>query len=194
MAKARFRFAIGPRGRAPGSAIRVGDPVTGTVVVQTPKRHTQIELVYALGWTATGRKTDSATVARGRIPIAAIEADTPEVFRFDAEIPAHGPATYRGELLSVGWFLEVSLDIPWAFDPDGSVGFVVHPRRELAIKLLEHDPALDVRATPTSTNDVCPFCKDTVEDDRWVCPACNTVHHDECHELYGRCTIPGCSG
>ncbi len=44
---------------------------------------------------------------------------------------------------------------------------------------------------------LCPYCRDGLPDDleaAVACDVCNTLHHDECFQEHGGCTIFGCEG
>ena len=204
MARAHFRFAIGPEGRQPGAPICAGDIAEGTIVVQTPKAHTNAKVIWFVEWVAEGRTTDRARVAGGTHVIGNLYPDMPEVVRLRLRIPAEGPVSYRGTLLNISWRFQATLDIPWAIDPSSAVGFQVLPRPVSAPPpprvpgapppRIYAQPAPTIRAQArTRAEEVCPFCRDDVlAAERWACPRCQTPHHQECFSLYGRCTIPGC--
>jgi TM2 domain-containing membrane protein YozV len=43
---------------------------------------------------------------------------------------------------------------------------------------------------------VCPYCRDAIEQEESqavVCPGCGTIHHSDCFEENGGCTVFGCS-
>ncbi|HBP23623.1 MAG TPA: hypothetical protein DEA08_38330 [Planctomycetes bacterium] len=43
---------------------------------------------------------------------------------------------------------------------------------------------------------LCPYCRDDVaeEDELEACPHCRTLHHRDCYEEAGGCTLLGCAG
>jgi hypothetical protein len=196
LARAHFRFALGPRDGRPGDRVEAGDPVTLSVVVTAPKRHERAALLWEIGWVAVGRSTNTGQVAHGRVDLRGLEADEPRVTRIAAKIPRDGPVSYRGRLFSITWFAKASVDIPWAFDPAGEAPFEVHPRRAVVVTLrqrlrLRARPRKGAAASPDGAR--CPFCKDRCEGpERVECARCATPHHAECFRLYGRCTVPGC--
>lgn len=80
-------------------------------------------------WRTEGRgDDDGATVFQGVDQGGELQPDVPieAVFRF--RVPDDGPITYAGRLLSIRWFLRVSLDIPWRFDPKREFELTVVPR------------------------------------------------------------------
>lgn len=205
MARAHFRFAIGPEGRQPGSPICAGDIAEGTIVVQTPKAHKNAKVIWHVEWVAEGRATDRRRVGGGAHVIGDLYPSMPEVVRLRCRIPAEGPITYRGQLFSVDWRFKATLDIPWAIDPSSAVGFQVLPRPAAAPRPAPGQPPVriytqtpgpppPIRAKPRrAAEELCPFCRDTITPpERLPCPSCHTPHHQECYALYGRCTIPGC--
>lgn len=40
---------------------------------------------------------------------------------------------------------------------------------------------------------ICPYCHDDLGGRTWTCPRCQTLIHEECHELHGGCVVHGCS-
>lgn len=203
MARAHFRFAIGPEGRRPGAPVCAGDIAEGTIVVQTPKAHSKAKVLWSVEWVASGKSTNRQTIGGGAHVIGDLYPDVPEVVRIRVQIPPTGPVSYQGTLFQVAWVFRARLDIPWAIDPSGSVGFLVAPRPERAPRpavpnappqriYTTTPPQVRASARPASS-EVCPFCRDGIEaSERYPCPTCQAPHHAECFQLYGRCTIPGC--
>ncbi|MBL4849865.1 MAG: hypothetical protein JKY65_30425 [Planctomycetes bacterium] len=50
-----------------------------------------------------------------------------------------------------------------------------------------------LQAQPTS-NLRCPYCHQELGPSRRACAQCQTLHHPECLEELGRCTVLGCTG
>ena len=46
----------------------------------------------------------------------------------------------------------------------------------------------------SSHREVCPYCKDSIEDDLVLCEACETPHHADCLNQHEGCAIFGCMG
>jgi sporulation-control protein spo0M len=108
--------------------IAAGDEATLEVEVTVPKAHDTVELVWEVGWRASGRRTNTVVVASGKHPIGRMAPGKKEELTMPFTIPREGPVTYGGTLLTVEWFVKVSLDIPWAIDPAATFGFEVVPR------------------------------------------------------------------
>jgi hypothetical protein len=108
--------------------LEAGDQATIEIHVEVPKAHEGIALVWKVGWKAEGRRTNTTVVESGSQHIDHIPANTPQSWSIPFTVPEDGPISYRGTLLSVDWFVEVSLDIPWAFDPESTFPFEVVPR------------------------------------------------------------------
>jgi hypothetical protein len=108
--------------------IAAGDDASMEVTVVTPESHKDVTLEWEVGWTASGKTTNRTVVCSGSEPIHGLEADTALSFTIPFTIPREGPVTYEGMLLTVAWFVKVSLDIPWAIDPKSTFAFEVGPR------------------------------------------------------------------
>jgi hypothetical protein len=108
--------------------IAAGDEASMEITVVTPESHEKVTLEWEVFWTATGKTTNKNVVCSGSEPIPGLEADTELSFTIPFTIPRQGPISYEGMLLTVAWFVKVSLDIPWAIDPKSTFGFVVGPR------------------------------------------------------------------
>jgi hypothetical protein len=170
-------------------------------VVQTPKAHKNARVIWHVEWIAQGKTSDTGRVGGGTHVLGDLYPNIPEVVRLRCRIPAQGPVSYSGRLLNVSWRFRASLDIPWAIDPSGAVGFHVLPRPVAAPRAPGQPPPRVYTGPPPTIRaqvraagaEVCPFCRDViVPSDRMACPSCQAPHHPECFSLYGRCTIPGC--
>jgi hypothetical protein len=67
---------------------------------------------------------------------------------------------------------------------------VLCSRRRLA------GPELRFAWTGGGEQHLCPFCRDSLQDgpESVPCPSCKTLHHDECLQEAGGCSIFACSG
>jgi hypothetical protein len=187
MELAHFRFAVGPTDRAPGTPVEVGSDVTVTVALRTTTTRDRATLNWELGWVVGGTVTETHPVDAGEVVLESLSPSDPtRVVNIKSRLPADGPVTYSGELLSVRWYVAASLDLlEDRDDPKGQQAFIVIPQgaRELALQV------------SAGGGGSCPFCKDGIpESERRACDACGTPHHGECLQLHGGCSIPGCDG
>ena len=51
---------------------------------------------------------------------------------------------------------------------------------------------IDVQALPRS-NEVCPYCRDGLQEPLWTCPGCEVDYHQACRAELGRCATLGCA-
>ena len=70
-------------------------------------------------------------------------------------------------------------------------------RERVSIKIAGETSALPhfvCKVTGGSTA-ICPYCRDSLEGDveLMACPSCDTVHHRECLDEAGGCTVLGCT-
>ena len=126
MAKAHFEAYIKPRR---GKRIVVGRAVDIDIEVSVPKSHDDIALEWEVGWIASGEENNTRVVHKDSVAIDHLEAGVAEQYQVSFKVPQEGPVSYQGVLLEVRWYLEISLDIPWAFDPKAEFRFEVHPGR-----------------------------------------------------------------
>ena len=49
-------------------------------------------------------------------------------------LPNHGPYSYHGHYVNVGWYVEARLDVPWAIDPKADVDFWLVPGADCRIE------------------------------------------------------------
>jgi hypothetical protein len=108
--------------------IAAGDDASIEVTVSVPESHADATLEWQVGWVAHGRTTNTEVVDEGTQHLGRVEADAPQTWRIPFSVPREGPITYEGHLLTVSWFVRVSLDIPWAIDPKSTFPFEVVPR------------------------------------------------------------------
>ena len=99
------------------TAYRGGETVTGTVEVRTDDEVQCKALSVECQWRTHGK----GSTARGkalRLDVfqGAWQAGAVQHYAFSFELP-HGPFTYHGHYLNVGWFIQARADIPWALDP-----------------------------------------------------------------------------
>jgi len=120
------------KGDEPAKVVRAGDELEVRVVFCTVEDHAEVCLEWEVGWTAEGKATDKGRVAYGSEPLGGATGGERREIRLRFEIPPKGPITYRGQLLTISWRLRVSLDIPWAFDPETEHEFEVEPALALA--------------------------------------------------------------
>ncbi len=104
-----------------------GETVRGEVEVRTDRDITCNGLVVDCLWQTHGKgNTDrgtpiSAEVFRGEWP-----AGTVARYPFDLQLP-HGPFTYHGQLLNVGWLVRARADVPWKLDPKAELDVSLRP-------------------------------------------------------------------
>jgi sporulation-control protein spo0M len=126
MARAHFDAHI----TGPNDDIVVGDALDIEISVGVVETHHDVALEWKVGWTASGKTTNTTIVVRGVERIARIDADDDKTWTIAFTVPDDGPVSYQGRLLEVQWFLQASLDIPWAIDPKSSFVFEVGPRKK----------------------------------------------------------------
>jgi len=51
---------------------------------------------------------------------------------------------------------------------------------------------IEVQGTSRS-NEVCPYCRDGLQEPLWTCPGCEVVYHQACRAELGRCATLGCA-
>ncbi len=100
---------------------RRGDSIRGNFSVETQKslelKGVNVRLVGHEQSEAHGHK-DSHYFQGERVPIRAPRIIAPSwstEFSLPAEV--EGPPTSKGKLFSIDWFVEITLDVPWAKDP-----------------------------------------------------------------------------
>jgi hypothetical protein len=126
MADASFDLTL-LKGDEAAKVVRAGDELEARVRFCTAEDHAEVSLEWAVEWVAEGKTTDEGRVASGSELLGGATGGEEREVRLRFAIPTDGPITYRGELLSISWRLRVSLDIPWAFDPDTDLDFEVEP-------------------------------------------------------------------
>lgn len=103
------------------STFRKGDMAEGIFVLETPTplQYRAIDVrVTAVEKTEAHGHTDSHTHLGNPVRIATdgvIEGSYSQEFRLPVSCP--GPPTTRGELFSIGCYVQIELDVPWAKDP-----------------------------------------------------------------------------
>lgn len=108
--------------------VRVGDEVSATISVTPERSHDSATLRWSVGWSASGRRVDTVTVTSGSRVLGPLEAHAPTEHTVSFTVPPEGPVTYHGTLFHVAWFIEVSLEVRWATDPNATFPFEVRAR------------------------------------------------------------------
>ena len=110
---------------------RGGETVTGTVEVRTDAEVQCKGLTVECRWRTHGK----GNTARG--PAQEVElfqgtwrAGTTQQYAFSFELP-HGPFTYHGHYLNIGWFIRARADIPWALDPKAEEEIGLEPAPDI---------------------------------------------------------------
>jgi hypothetical protein len=109
------------------TSYRGGDTVTGTVEVRTDAEVQCKALTVECQWRTHGKgntargRAQRLDLAQGIWPPGAIQR-----YAFSFELP-HGPFTYHGHYLNIGWFIRAQADIPWALDPKAEQEIGVEP-------------------------------------------------------------------
>ena len=72
-------------------------------------------------------------------------------------------------------------------------------RKPIEVKIKGGSPATKRFGWTGGTDQaMCPYCRDGIESagelELSACSSCNTVHHAECLEEAGGCTVFGCGG
>jgi hypothetical protein len=106
---------------------RGGDTVTGTVEVRTDTEVQCKGLTVECQWRTHGK----GNTARGQAQRLDLfqgtwRPGTVRRYAFSFDLP-HGPFTYNGHYLNVGWFILARADIPWAIDPKTEHEIAVEP-------------------------------------------------------------------
>ena len=106
---------------------RGGETVSGTVEVRTDAEVQCKALTVECQWRTHGK----GNTARGSTRSLALfqgawRPGTARRYAFSFELP-HGPFTYHGHYLNVGWFIRARADIPWAVDPKAEQEIGVAP-------------------------------------------------------------------
>lgn len=83
----------------------------------------------SLRWATEGRgDTDEGVVAHVSFPLNPGVPQEPTRFPFRFQLPADGPVSYYGSLLTVYWEVRARIDVSWAIDPRARRRFTVVPR------------------------------------------------------------------
>lgn len=101
--------------------VKRGETISGSFHIETPKpldvRQVQVRLVGYEKSVAQGHKDnhhyegEPVTIHTPRMIAPSLSSD----FSLPAEV--EGPSTAKGKLYSIDWFVELTLDVPWAKDP-----------------------------------------------------------------------------
>ena len=107
------------------STFRGGETVTGAVEVRTDSDVQCKALTVDCRWETHGK----GNRARGNSREVTLfegewRAGTVKRYAFAFQLP-HGPFTYHGHYLNLGWFIRARADIPWAFDPKAETEIAV---------------------------------------------------------------------
>ena len=106
-----------------------GDVVRGEVVVQVEKATTCKSLKVSVGWSTHGRGNRASADVMASDLFAGDWTPGEYRYAFEATLP-HGPYTYNGHYLNVGWYVEARADVPWALDPKDEVEIELIPSDE----------------------------------------------------------------
>ncbi len=106
-----------------------GDTVRGWLRVDLPADSRMRGISIELKWQTEGRGTvDECVVGKVSWVETQLPASPPFELPFELHIPANGPVSYHGNLLSIVWTLRANIDIPWAIDVGESREITVLPR------------------------------------------------------------------
>lgn len=99
------------------SAFRGGETVSGVVEVRTDAEVRCKGLKVDCHWETHGKGSRTRGEYRETTLFEGTwAAGTQQRYAFSFELP-HGPFTYHGHYLNLGWFIRARADIPWALDP-----------------------------------------------------------------------------
>jgi hypothetical protein len=101
---------------------RTGDEVEGVVVITVDKDVVAKAVFVKLLWRTHGRgNPHRVEVASVALPGGAWSAGQTLQLPFRLRVPAEGPVTSTGDIVSVDWTIRAEVDLPWAIDPKDEV-------------------------------------------------------------------------
>lgn len=104
-----------------------GETVRGEVEVRTDRDIECKGLVVECLWQTHGKgNTDRGTPISAEVFQGVWPAGTVARYPFALELP-HGPFTYHGQLLNVGWLVRTRADVPWKLDPKAELDVTLRP-------------------------------------------------------------------
>ncbi len=124
MARCDLRIELDSR----QSSWELGETVQGEVVVDVDGAVKCDDLSVEATWGTHGKgnrargKGHKLTLFQGRWT-----GPSSRRYAFELQLPQHGPATYNGHYLNVGWFVRATADIPWKIDPKTEIEIPVAP-------------------------------------------------------------------
>ena len=84
-------------------------------------------LYLRLLWHTSGRGSRyTETVSELDLFQGTLQQGLPQSFDFQFVLP-HQPWSYEGHYISIVWKIQAQIDVAWASDPKGELGFVLRP-------------------------------------------------------------------
>lgn len=138
---------------------KLGEKITGRIEIRADEDGTRRKLVLTPVWRTRGRGMEDSAQAEGQV-LPAVTYRGRQSTWYPFEIPAPpGPLSYRGELLSVEWYLRAHADLRLAIDAESEEGFILTA------------PAAETAASSFERPDYEPFYPGTSTGDKAAHPA-----------------------
>lgn len=181
--------------------VKVRDPITHRFKVERAGLLKKVGRFFGLVRDVkTGdQRIDDKYILNGRADALGQLFTQPEVERaLDALLSQHGFAAV--ELAGTDLQVEkrsTSTDPAWLLSVLRNLIQVARlcDRKPVEVKVL--GPKLHFAWTAGGQDALCPYCRDTIDPeapDLTACDRCDTVHHTECLDEAGGCTVFGCGG
>ena len=126
------------------TSFRGGGTVRGTLEVRTDEEVQCKGLTVECMWQTHGKGTsvhgepETQLLFEGTLPAGSVQR-----YPFSFQLP-HGPFTYHGHDLNVGWFIKARADIPWALDPKAELELEMVPDPEAEPRWADQIPSAEL--------------------------------------------------